>query len=70
MIIIDNFLPKDYYTQLYALVMSGDFDWYHSHATIVQPLYGKNIKESVRDLLKNYHSEKQNGKKIETNINI
>ena len=30
----------------------------------------KNIKESVRDLLKNYHSEKQNGKKIETNINI
>ena len=46
MIIIDNFLPKEYYNQLYAVIMSGDFDWYHSHSTIIQPLYSEHIKES------------------------
>jgi hypothetical protein len=48
MIIIDNFLPKDYYTYLYALIMSGDFDWYYSYATLTQPLFGKHTQESVQ----------------------
>lgn len=48
MIIINDFLPKDYYSLLYALTMSGDFDWYYSYATLTQPLFGKSVKESVQ----------------------
>lgn len=48
MIIIDNFLPKEYYNQLLNIIMSGEFDWYHSHNTITQPLCGKNVKESTQ----------------------
>jgi UDP-N-acetylglucosamine enolpyruvyl transferase len=48
MIVIDNFLPKEYYNKLYSTIMSGDFDWNYSSATLTQPLFDNNIKESVQ----------------------
>ncbi len=48
MTIIENFLPEDYYNELLNIIMGSDFDWYHSHATLTQPLYGKNVKESTQ----------------------
>ena len=63
MVIIDNFLPNEYYNELYAVIMSGDFDWYHSHATLTQPLFSERIKESkqfnhsffIDDIPKNFY---------------
>lgn len=48
MTIIDDFLPKEYHTYLCSIIMSGNFDWYHSHATLTQPLFGKSTKESAQ----------------------